>query len=74
MKKHHQTIKHNTFLEEDVHVCNHGVFIKDIEIEEPERPAEIPIEASLLHEQMLINNHKQGNWQTIRIKTDYSLF
>lgn len=36
--------------DEDIHICNHGHFIKDIEIEEPERPAEIPLEARLAHE------------------------
>ncbi|CAD8156751.1 unnamed protein product [Paramecium octaurelia] len=65
---------HGKMDDEEVHICNHGHFIKDIEIEEPERSAEIPLEARLSHEQMLIKNHKQGNWDTIRIKTDYSSF
>ena len=43
-------------------MCHHGLFIKEIELEEPQRPLELPVEASLAHEQMLIKNHKQGNW------------
>jgi leishmanolysin len=71
VKSHHQ---HALREEEPGHFCDHGHFIKTIEIEEPERPVEILIEATLAHEKKLIKNHKQGNWDTIRIKTDYSSF
>jgi leishmanolysin len=62
LKKHHKHIKHNQLLENEIHMCNHGHFINEIDIEEPVRPIDIPIESSLAHEMMLINNHKQGNW------------
>lgn len=50
VKVHNTHFHHGKMEDEEVHICNHGHFIKEIEIEEPERPTEIPIEARLSHE------------------------
>ena len=57
------------------HICDHGNYIKDLELEItlPESES-LNMEATLEHETKLRREHKQGNWQPIRIKADYSGF
>ena len=35
-------------------------------------PLEIPVEATIAHEKTLLANHKDGNWDNIRILADFS--
>ena len=71
--EHHGSLKLHEFSEEHKfhHHCVHGKYLDELHLEVPEQ-IESPIEATLNHEQMLIEKHKQGNWQNIRILADYS--
>lgn len=61
---------HDFELEEDFefhHICDHENYIQNLKVEIEDEIKEAPIEATLAHEMKLRSEHKQGNWQPIRI-------